>query len=54
MTIDRRFKGERFNLSILNNITWTINRRKAIGHTPQIAESINLDIDSLSLKLTSL
>jgi len=35
-------------------ITWTINRRNAIGHTPKIAESINLDIDPLSLILTRL
>jgi len=31
-----------------------INRRNAIGHTNKIAESINLDIDPLSLILTGL
>jgi len=35
-------------------ITWTINRRNAIGHTPKIAKSINLDIDPLSLIFTGL
>ena len=35
-------------------ITWTINRRNAIGHTPKIAKSINLDIDPVSLIFTCL
>ena len=39
---------------IRNIITWTINRRNAIGHTPKIAESINLDNDPFSLILTGL
>ena len=51
----RTFVSTNLNDFTVNNIiTWTINRPNPIGHTPKIAESLNLDIDPLSLILTGL